>query len=99
VLSGITGANLDTAKLGKSGIFGLGGRRSPRVDSVASLEATGIGSNTFAFDIDLYNAKSNFRKHLFGEVRFNSSNKATTHPADVARALQMRGIRSGVIVR
>ena len=81
--------------MGKAGLFGVYGRRSPGVEGTASLEATKAGKNRWAFDVDLYNIKSNFDKH-WKEVRFNSSNKATTHPADVARALVERKIISGV---
>ena len=92
-LSGITGKELDNAGLGKSWKPGIG-RRSPDEIKEASIEASTHGSN-FAFDIDLYNAKSNFKNHA-GEVNFNSRNHTSTHPADVTRLLYRRGVFSGV---
>jgi hypothetical protein len=63
---------------------------------IASLEATEHEGNV-EFDIDLYNAKSEKLKH-WAEVGYNKDNGVTTHPADVTRALNARGVKSGVIV-
>jgi hypothetical protein len=100
ILSGITAEKLDQAKMGLAGLLGFMGRRSPRADTVASLEAALElgGTNLYAFDIDLYNFKSDADKHV-AETDFNDENSAATHPADVARALLLRGILSGVITQ
>lgn len=97
VLSGVTPTALGRAEMHPSGFLGLLGRRSPRVESVASLEATyeASGYDTYAFDVDLYNPKADPIKHT-AETDFNHELRVTTHPADVARALRMRGIVSGV---
>jgi hypothetical protein len=50
---------MDTAGLGKMLLYG---RRSPGAIKTASLEAMEEGE-VVDFDIDLYNAKSEFRKH------------------------------------
>ena len=97
IVSGVTTDQLNSGGLGKSLIFG---RRSRRKIATGSVEATvkDKSSGTVAFDIDLYNPKSgirDFTRHI-KEVRFNRKNKATTHPADVARALLGRGVNSGV---
>jgi RHS repeat-associated protein len=91
-VSGVTTANLDRSGLGGSRIPGVG-RRSPKKIETASIEATVHGDNV-AFDIDLYNVKSglkNVGKHK-EEVDFNNKNKTTTHPADVLRGLNGRGV-------
>jgi hypothetical protein len=100
ILSGITTEKLYIAKMGPAGLLGLMGRRSPKSDKIASLEATQIRgiSNTYAFDVDLYNPKSEPEKHA-AETYFNDTTPAATHPADVARALRLRGIASGVSTR
>lgn len=100
ILSGITDEKLDQARMGLAGLMGFMGRRSPRIDTVASLEATPEleGTNLYAFDVDLYNLKSDADKHT-AETDFNRDNSAATHPADVARALELRGIFSGVTAR
>lgn len=110
-LSGVTTKQLDAAQMGTA-IVWIGplpvpvGRRSPRVIKTASLEASVDSKTGFVgFDVDLYNIKSNLSKHS-DEVGFNSGKtaatnykKVTTHPADVARALRARGVRSGVITQ
>jgi hypothetical protein len=100
ILSGITSEKLDQAKMGLAGLLGFMGRRSPRADAVASLEAAPAltGTNLYAFDVDLYNFKSDADKHV-AETDFNDENSAATHPADVARALRLRGILSGVTTK
>ena len=100
-LTGVTDKMLEDAGLGEAPPFG---RRSPREIRTATLEATREG-NVVDFDIDLYNAKPQtrifgpvpviFSKHK-AEVDWNRSNGATTHPADVTRALNGRQVRSGV---
>lgn len=98
VLSGVTEAGLNNAQMGLAGFMGLMGRRSPKTEAIASLEATPvIGSpDTFAFDVDLYNPKADVDKHS-AEADFNLKNRSATHPADVARALRHRGVLSGVL--
>lgn len=98
VLSGVTPDKLGRANMRPAGFLGTSGRRSPKDDTVASLEASWMNDdqNTFAFDVDLYNPKADPVKHT-AEVKFNDNARAATHPADVARALLMRGIFSGVI--
>lgn len=100
VIEGITAKQLDEAKLGESRILGIIkiGRRSPERIKEASLEATREGDNLFAFDVDLWNPKSEFSKHK-EEVNWNHKHHTTTHPADVARALQRRGVETGVICK
>lgn len=100
ILSGVTVEQLDQAKMGLAGLLGFMGRRSPRAEAVASLEAAPelTGTNLYAFDVDLYNFKSDADKHV-AETDFNDENSAATHPADVARALRLRGILSGVTTR
>ncbi|MFN0278344.1 MAG: hypothetical protein ACKVRN_07050 [Pyrinomonadaceae bacterium] len=100
VLSGLTAAELDDARMGLAGVLGMWGRRSPREESIASLQATPELKNPtfYSFDVDLYNPKSDPDKHK-AEFDFNSLNIAATHPADVARALELRGIVSGVSTR
>jgi RHS repeat-associated protein len=95
-LSNVTKKELNDAGLGPW----IGGRRSPKKIEIASLEATikDEKKGIVGFDIDLYNAKSKFPEHQ-KEVSFNSSNKATTHPADVARALKKRGVISEVTTK
>lgn len=97
VLSGVTTQKLSDAQMGPAGLLGLLGQRSPKTENIASLEVTRIleGPNTYAFDTDLYNLKSEPEKHV-AETNFNDSMAAATHPADVARALRSRGIMSGV---
>jgi len=92
-VTGVTTGDLDRAGLGRSLVPGIG-RRSPGRIKEGSLEAT-VHGNIVAFDIDLYNVKSNLRKHK-GEVDYNNSHKTTTHPGDVARQLAGRGVNSGV---
>ena len=100
VLSGVTTQKLSDAKMGPAGLLGLLGQRSPKTENIASLEVTRIleAPNTYAFDTDLYNLKSEPEKHV-AETNFNDSMSAATHPADVARALRLRGIMSGVRTR
>jgi RHS repeat-associated protein len=100
-VSGVTDEMLDKAGLGDAPPFG---RRSPKAIRTATLEATREGS-IVEFDIDLHNAKPKsgiFIAVMFGkhkdEVDWNRANGATTHPADVTRALNGRGVRSGVRV-
>jgi RHS repeat-associated protein len=88
-MSGVTNANLDRAGLGKSKIPRMG-RRSPRNIETASIEAS-VNGNNVAFDVDLYNAKSRPLDH-WEEAEFNRKNKTTTHPADVLRGLNGRGV-------
>jgi len=97
VLSGVTAQKVSEAQMGAAGLLGLFGQRSPKADKIASLEATRLleGPNTYAFDTDLYNLKSEPDKHV-AETDFNDTMSAATHPADVARALTLRGIFSGV---
>jgi hypothetical protein len=100
-LSGVTSKMLDTAELGKSLAFGIGdviglNRRSPERIATASIEASEHGGIT-EFDIDLYNVKGNLKKHN-AEVNWNRNNVMSTHPADVTRALNARGVKSGVVV-
>ncbi|MCA1636065.1 MAG: hypothetical protein LC802_20830, partial [Acidobacteria bacterium] len=83
------------AELGKAGFFGAYGRRSPARIKGGSLEASGHDDKSVSFDVDLWNAKSEFKRHQ-EEVAWNKDNKATTHPADAARALNKRGVQSGV---
>lgn len=90
-VTGVTTGDLDSAGLGDSLLYG---RRSPGRIKEGSLEAT-VHGNIVAFDVDLYNVKSNKRKHK-DEVDFNSRNKTTTHPADVVRKLNGRGVQTGV---
>jgi hypothetical protein len=82
----------DLGTIGPSRIFGY---RSPGAVKVGSVEATFEKNGVVGFDVDLYNPKSNFRKHM-GEVDYNSSHNTTTHPGDVARQLGARGVNSGV---
>lgn len=98
VLSGLTPNDLARADMRPSGFLGTTGRRSPKKDAIASLEATwqSDGKSAFAFDVDLYNPKADPVSHT-AEVKFNDKTQAATHPADVSRALVMRGIVSGVI--
>ena len=100
ILTGVTATQLDDARMGLAGVLGMWGRRSPREDAIAALEATPEleGHNLYAFDVDLYNPKAAPDKHK-AETDFNSLTIAATHPADVARALEMRGIFSGVSTR
>jgi RHS repeat-associated protein len=91
-VTGVTEKQLDKAELGNA-IFH--GRRSPGRIKEASLEASVHKDKSVSFDIDLWNSKSEFRKHQ-EEVGWNKDNKATTHPADAARALNRRGVQSGV---
>lgn len=100
VLSGVTMQQISEAQMGPAGLFGLLGQRSPKTENIASLEVTRIleAPNTYAFDTDLYNLKSEPEKHV-AETNFNDSMSAATHPADVARALRLRGIMSGVRTR
>lgn len=92
-VTGVTTQNLDSAGLGGSSFPGIG-RRSPKSIKQGSIEAT-VHGNTVAFDVDLWNVKSELRKHS-DEVSFNKKNKTTTHPADVVRALNGRGVSTGV---
>lgn len=98
ILSGVTPDKLGRANMRPAGFLGTSGRRSPKEDTVASLEASWVseGQYTFAFDVDLYNPKADPVKHT-AEVKFNDNARSATHPADVARALLMRRIFSGVI--
>jgi len=82
----------DLGTIGPSRIFGY---RSPGAVKIGSVEATFEKGGVVAFDVDLYNPKSNFRKHQ-GEVGYNSRNNTPTHPGDVARQLAARGVNSGV---
>jgi hypothetical protein len=82
----------DLGTIGPSRIFGY---RSPGAVKIGSVEATFEKNGVVGFDVDLYNPKSNFRKHV-GEVNYNSSHNTTTHPGDVARQLAARGVNSGV---
>lgn len=90
-VTGVTTSDLDKAGLGDSLLYG---RRSPGRIKEGSLEAT-VHGPVVSFDADLYNPKSNKRKHL-GEVNYNNSHGTTTHPGDVARQLAGRGVNSGV---
>ena len=93
-VTGVNGSDLDKVGLGDSLLYG---RRSPRAIKEGSIEAT-VHGGTIAFDVDLYNVKSNKVKHA-DEVAFNRDNKTTTHPADVVRKLNGRGVKTGVICR
>ena len=97
-LSGISTRNLDDAGLVEKSIANLGtSRRSPGDIKEGSVEATVSGSDV-GFDVDLNNPFGGlgaFLKHL-EEVDFNKKNNTTTHPADVVRKLNARGISTGV---
>lgn len=94
VVTGVSTKDLDRAGLGSSILYG---RRSPREIKQGSIEAS-VSGEMVAFDIDLWNAKSEFGKHQ-EEIGYNSKNKTTTHPADVVRALNARGVFTGVQCR
>lgn len=94
-LSGITPKNLDDANLLEIEILDFpAGRRSPDYIKEGSVEATITGKD-IEFDVDLYNPNGNLLKH-WGEAKFNKDNNTTTHPADVVRKLNARGVQTGV---
>jgi hypothetical protein len=100
IVNGFSEADLDKAEIGSSIIMmGKGpfkvpaptGRRSPGRITIGSLEV----SHDNHFDVDLYNLKSNQKKH-WGEYDYNKDTNHPTWPHDVARQLAARGVYSGV---
>jgi YD repeat-containing protein len=97
-VTGLEKKNIVAAGLVESSVAGeKPSIRSPENIKEASVEAT-LSGDFVAFDLDLHNAFGGTvaaAKHA-EEVLYNKTNNTTTHPADVVRRLNARGVTSGV---